>query len=127
VTKTVLTITESFVFPDFSSLYQSMDFKEERVSSVRQASSIIKKKSIDLIVAEFLYAYSTNYSGIYKSNLEVLLVSLIKYSPKTQVVVIANKDDFKYIHVLNAVEHPVLGALKMPTSLMAMRELLEKV
>jgi len=104
-----------------------MDYKEERVSSVRQASSIIKKRSVDLIVAEFLYTYSTNYSGIYKSNLEVLLVSLIKYSPKTQVVVIANKDDFKYIHVLDAVEHPVLGALKMPTSLMGMRELLEKV
>ena len=54
-------------------------------------------------------------------------MSLIKYSPKTQVVVIANKDDFKYIHVLDAVDYQVLGALKMPTSLMEMRELLEKV
>jgi len=54
------------------------------------------------------------------------LVSLIKYSPKTEVVVIANKYDFKYIHVLDAVEHPVLGTLKMPTSISEMRLLLDK-
>jgi len=122
VSKTVLTITESLVFPDFYSLYQNMDYKEERVSSVRQASFIVKKRSVDLIVAEFTYAYRSNYSAIYKSNLEVLLVSLIKYPPITKVIVIANKDDFKYIHVLDALEHPVLGALKMPKSLMAMRD-----
>ena len=127
MSKTVLTITESFVFPDFSYLYQTMDFKEERVFSIRQASSIIKKRSIDLIVAEFLYAYSTNYSGIYKSNLEVLLVSLIKYSPKTKVIIIANKDDFKYIHVLDAVDYPVHAALQMPIQFEKMGEILEKV
>lgn len=123
----VITVVESPLFPDYSDLYQQKGLTELRVNSIRKAINLVKKQPIDLIVAEFLYAYSTNYSGIYKSNLEVLLVSLIKYSPKTQVVVIANKDDFKYIHVLDAVEHPVLGALKMPTSLMAMRELLEKV
>ncbi|MCH9711309.1 MAG: hypothetical protein K0U20_01630, partial [Proteobacteria bacterium] len=80
---TVLSIVESPLFPDFSDLYQNKTMAELRVNSIRKAISLVKKQSIDLIVVEFFYAYSTNYSGIYKSNIEVLLVSLRKYSSKT--------------------------------------------
>jgi hypothetical protein len=65
---------------------------------------------------EFFYAYSTNYSGIYKSNIEVLLVSLIKYSPKTKVIVLANKKEIKHVGVLDAVDYPLHGVLQLPTS-----------
>jgi hypothetical protein len=89
---------------------------ERRVNSIRKALTLIKKQPVEFIVVEFFYAYSTNYSGIYKSNIEVLLVSLIKYSPKTKVIVLANKKEIKHVGVLDAVDYPLHGVLQLPTS-----------
>ncbi|MDG2395000.1 hypothetical protein [Candidatus Thioglobus sp.] len=122
---TIVTIVESPLFPDFSDLYQHKGLREFRVNSVRKAVTLIKKQPADFIVVEFFYAYSTNYSGIYKSNIEVLLVSLIKYSPNTKVIVLANKKEIKYIDVLAAVDYPLHGVLQLPTSLAQMKALLE--
>lgn len=122
--QTVLSVGESMMFPDFGELYQKRGWTEHRVNSVRKAASLIKKQPIDLIVAEFVYAYSTNYSGIYKSNLEVLLVSLTKYSPNTQVIVLANKKDIQYIDVLKAVDYPIHGVLQLPISSVSQMETL---
>ncbi len=112
----VISIIESILFPDCTQLYQNKGFKELRVNSIRKAVSLIKKQPVDYIVAEFFYAYSTNYSGIYKSNLEVLLVILIKYSPNAKVIVLAKKTEIKFINVLNAVDYPLHGVLQLPTS-----------
>ena len=125
--ETVLSVGESMMFPDFGELYQARGWTEYKVSSVRKATSLIKKQSIDLIVAEFVYAYSTNYSGIYKSNLEVLLVSLTKYSPNTKVIVLANKKDIQYLDVLKAVDYPIYGSLQLPADLSSMEQLLSTV
>ena len=121
----IITIVESPLFPDFSDLYQHKGLRELRVNSVRKAVTLIKKQPADFIVVEFFYAYSTNYSGIYKSNIEVLLVSLIKYSPNTKVIVLANKKEIKYIDVLAAVDYPLHGVLQLPTSSAQMKTLLE--
>ncbi len=112
----VISIIESILFPDCTQLYQNKGFKELRVNSIRKAVSLIKKQPVDYIVAEFFYAYSTNYSGIYKSNLEVLLVSLIKHSLNAKVIVLAKKTEIKFINVLNAVDYPLHGVLQLPTS-----------
>lgn len=122
----VLSIVESPLFPDFSNLYQHKAMTELRVNSIRKAVSLVKKQSIGLIVVEFFYAYSTNYSGIYKSNLEVLLVSLIKYSPTTKVVVLAKKKEIKFLSVLDAVDYPLHGVLQLPASSMQMEVLLDE-
>ena len=119
-----LSIVESPLFPDFSNLYQHKAMTELRVNSIRKAVSLVKKQSIDLIVVEFFYAYSTNYSGIYKSNIEVLLVSLFKYSPKTKVIVLARKKEMQHLHVLDAVDYPIHGVLQLPTSMSKMETLL---
>ena len=87
----IVTVVESPFFPDFSDLYQHKGLLESRVDSIRKAISLIKKQPAAYIVVEFFYAYSTNYSGIYKSNIEVLLVSLLKYSPNTKVIVLSKK------------------------------------
>jgi len=121
----IITIVESILFPDYSGLYQQYNLSERRVNSIRKALTLIKKQPIDFIVVEFFYAYSTNYSGIYKSNIEVLLVSLIKYSPKTKVIVLANKKEIKHIDVLAAVDYPLHGVLQLPTSLAQMKALIE--
>jgi hypothetical protein len=121
----VVSIIESMMFPDFGALYQRKGIEEFRVDSVRKAVTLVKKQPVDFIVAEFSYAYSTNYSGIYKSNLEVLLVSLIKYSPNTKVIVLAKKKEMQYLNVLDVVDYPVHGVLQLPvTSLTSMEGLL---
>ncbi len=120
----VISIIESILFPDCSDLYQRKGITELRVNSVRKAIALIKKQSVSFIMVEFFYAYSTNYSGIYKSNIEVLLVSLGKYSPNTKVIILAKKTEIKFIHVLNAVDYPLHGVLQLPTSLAKVEEVI---
>ncbi|MDB2590513.1 hypothetical protein N9345_05865 [Candidatus Thioglobus sp.] len=120
----VVTVVESPFFPDFSDLYDHKGLLESRVDSIRKAISLIKKQPAAYIVVEFFYAYSTNYSGIYKSNIEVLLVSLRKYSPNTKVIVLSKKSEIKFINVLEAVDYPLHGVLQLPTSLSKMEDLL---
>jgi hypothetical protein len=120
----VISIIESILFPDCSDLYQRKGITELRVNSVRKAIALIKKQSVSFIMVEFFYAYSTNYSGIYKSNIEVLLVSLGKYSPNTKVIILAKKTEIKFIHVLNAVDYPLHGVLQLPTSLAKVEEII---
>jgi hypothetical protein len=120
----VISIIESILFPNCSDLYQRKGITELRVNSVRKAIALIKKQSVSFIMVEFLYAYSTNYSGIYKSNIEVLLVSLGKYSPNTKVIILAKKTEIKFIHVLNAVDYPLHGVLQLPTSLAKVEEII---
>ncbi|EEZ80525.1 MAG: hypothetical protein HON13_05360 [Candidatus Thioglobus sp.] len=123
----VISIIESMMFPDFGALYQRKGIEELRVDSVRKAVTLVKKQPADYIVAEFSYAYSTNYSGIYKSNIEGLLVSLIKYSPNTKVIVLAKKKEMQYLNVLDSVDYPVHGVLQLPASLSQMEDLLDIV
>ena len=80
--ETILSIVESSMHPNYTELYQKNGRVETRVNSIRKAISLIKKQSFDFIIAEFFYAFSTNYSGVHKSNLDVLLISLNKYRPE---------------------------------------------
>ncbi|MDC9727366.1 MAG: hypothetical protein PSN35_05995 [Candidatus Thioglobus sp.] len=121
----VISIIESILFPDCSELYSRRGFDELRVNSVRKATALIKKQPVDFIVVEFFYAYSTNYSGIYKSNIEGLLVSLIKYSPNTKVIVLAKKKEMKFLNVLDAVDYPIHGVLQLPTSMNSVEALFD--
>jgi len=121
----VISIIESILFPDYSSLYQRKGFKELRVDSIRKATALVKKQPADFIVVEFFYAYSTNYSGIYKSNIEGLLVSLIKYSPNTKVIVLVKKKEMQFINVLEAVDYPLHGVLQLPATPTQMESLLD--
>ena len=52
-------------------------------------------------MAEFFYGYGNNYAGVNISNLDVLLHSLQKYSPDTNVIVLVDKSEFQYVDKLN--------------------------
>jgi len=52
-------------------------------------------------VAEFFYGYGNNYAGVNISNLDVLLYSLQKYSADSKVIVLVDKEEFKYVDKLN--------------------------
>jgi len=122
---TLISIVESSLHPNYNDLYQKNGLTETKVNSIRKAISLIKKQPVNYIVAEFFYAFSSNYSGVSKSNLDVLLVSLLKYSPNTRVIVLAEKAEFKYVDVLNELDFPVHAVLVHPTNAGQMEELLK--
>ncbi len=113
---TLVSIVESSLHPNYSDLYQKKGLTETKVNSIRKAINIIKKQRVDYIIAEFFYSYTTNYSGVSKSNLDVLLVSLIKYSPNTKVIVMVEKSEFKYVNVLDTLDYPIHAILVHPTT-----------
>jgi hypothetical protein len=121
----IISIVESAIHPNYSELYASKGLSEIKVNSVRKAINLIKKQSPRFIVAEFFYAYSTNYSGVHKSNLDVLLVSLRKYSPDTRIIVLSDKEDARFINVLDALDYPLHAVLIHPTTRADMQKLIE--
>ena len=100
--KTLYSIFESGAYPKFSELYASLGIEEVQFSSMRKAISALKKQP-DYIVAEFEYGYGNNYAGVNISNLDVMLYSLQKYSPETQVIVLVDKSEYQYVDKLNEI------------------------
>ena len=122
----IISVIESPMHPKFSELYTELGFSEIKVNSIRKAINLIKKQSPRYLVAEFFYAYSTNYSGVHKSNLDVLLVSLLKYSPTTRIIVFSDKEDARFIDVLDTLGFPLYATLVHPVDASQMRALLQR-
>jgi hypothetical protein len=120
----IISIVESSMHPNFSEEFRQKGLTEEKVNSVRKAINLLKKQPVRYIVAEFFYAYSTNYSGIHKSNLDVLLVSLRKYSPNTHVIVLVSKEERQYLNVLDALDFPLHAVLQHPVTRSQISEVL---
>ncbi len=96
----LFSIVESPQFPDFSALYKRLGLEEQRFDSVRKAIGGLKKKPPAIVVAEFVYGWSNNYSGVHISNLDVFLASLPKYGPDTRVIALAAKAELPYAEKL---------------------------
>ncbi len=64
----IISIVESSVHRNYSDLYDEKGLYEIKVNSVRKAIMLLKKQPVKYIVAEFFYAYSSNYSGVHQSN-----------------------------------------------------------
>ena len=112
--KTLFTIDETTPLPNFSSLYESLGITETRISSMRKTIALLKKQQPDFILAEFEYGYGNNYAGVNISNLDVMLHSLLKYSPESKVIVLVDKSEYQYVDKLNDIiqlhavlQHPV--------------------
>lgn len=94
----VFSIIESPTHPKLSDLYSELGYEELQLNSVRRAMNALKKYKPDVIVAEFFYAYSTNYSSNHISNLDSLLITLHKYpdyNPK--LILVCNKKEQQYV------------------------------
>ena len=100
-TKTLFSIIESPTHPFLTPLYNQMGIDELCFKHMRKLISKIKKVQPDYIAAEFFYGYGNNYAGINISNLDVMLYSLQRYSPKTKVIVFVDKDERQYVDKLN--------------------------
>jgi hypothetical protein len=122
--KIIFSIIESPTHPDFSANYRDMGLHEEVIDSMRKAIAKLKKVTPDYIVAEFAYAYSSNYQAIHTSNLDVLLHSLLKYSPETKVIVLVKKEELEYVGHIKEI-FPLHAILSYPVSPSEIRELLK--
>jgi hypothetical protein len=123
--KTLFSIIESSAQPNFSELYKTLGFKETKINSMRKAIAALKKQQPDFIVAEFFYGYGNNYAGVNISNLDVLLYSLQKYSADTRVIVLVDKDEYKYVDKLNEIIK-LHDTLKFPVNKKQMQESLSR-
>ncbi len=125
-TKTLFSIIESSGHPNFTELYNSLGIEEIKINSMRKAlaeikQATLKKQQPDFIVAEFFYGYGNNYAGVNISNLDVLLYSLQKYSAQTKVIVLVDKNEFKYVDKLNNIIK-LHNTLKFPVSIKQMQD-----
>jgi len=101
--KILFSIIESPAHPNFSALYNAQGIKQIKFSSMRKAIAALKKQQPEFIVAEFFYGYGNNYAGVNISNLDVLLYSLQKYSAAAKVIVLVDKNEYKYVGKLNEI------------------------
>ena len=125
--RTLFSLVESPIHPNFSELYRRLGFDEISLTSTRKAVSQLKKQVPDLVVADFVYGYSNNYSGIHISNLDVFLMSMQKFAPETRVIILAAADELEYaekmrdifpiaaIFPFNVQEMELEDVLKVPT------------
>jgi hypothetical protein len=120
----VFSIVESPTHKNFSGLYQKFGLKEVRLNSIRKANAELKKQLPDLVVAEFFYGYGSNYSGVHISNLDVFLVTLVKYHAQPKIIVLVDKSEADYVHQLNEI-YPISHILKHPVKENEMKPVLE--
>ena len=97
---TLFSIIESPTFPNFGAFFKKLGIEETRITSMRKALILLKKRQPDFIVCEFFYGYGNNYAGVNISNLDVMLYSLQKYSPESRVVVLVDKSEREHVDKL---------------------------
>ncbi len=86
--KQLLVVIELGGYPDFRKLYQQFGYEVQIESSMRKALAILKKKKIDVIVAEF------NYQHTFRdrlSNLESLIAAAQKQESADFIVLYENE------------------------------------
>jgi hypothetical protein len=111
--RSLFSIIESPMHPDFSALYERLGIKESKFSSMRKAISALKTQTPDLVVAEFIYGYGNNYAGVNVCNLDVFLYSLQKYAGNTGIIVLVDKSEYQFVEKLAAL-FPLHAVLRYP-------------
>ncbi|MEE9492056.1 MAG: hypothetical protein V3W04_01575 [Gammaproteobacteria bacterium] len=119
----LLSVIESPMHPNFSSLYRQLDIEEIRLGSQRKAISQIKSVKPDYIVADFMYGYGNNYAGVNISNLDVLLYSMQKYCRDTGIIVFVDKSEAQYVDKLNDIL-PLSAVMTYPVNETQMKAVL---
>lgn len=120
----LLSINESAMLPDCTSVLAALGIGETRVSSMRKAIAQLKTQAFDFVLCEFEYGYGNDYAGVTISNLDVMLYSLQKYSPDSRVIVVAQKEEMQYIDKLTAL-FPIHRILTSPVTPQAVAEALQ--
>jgi len=120
---TLYSVVATRFHPRLTTLYAQHNIEEEVFSSTRKVMAKIKKQAPDYLVADFVYGYSSNYAGVNISNLDVMLMTMQRYSPNTKVIVLAQKHEIQYVPKLHDIL-PLHGVLQLPISPQDMDKLL---
>jgi DNA-binding NarL/FixJ family response regulator len=92
----LFSIIESPHHPNFSALFARLGYDEMPLTSTRKAISQLKKQKPDVVVADFVYGFSNNYSGVHISNLDVFLMSMRKFAPDAAVIILTTPTEMEY-------------------------------
>lgn len=123
---TVYSIVESPLHPDLSSVYKSYGMNELKFNSMRKAIGQLKIQLPDIIVADFVYGYGSNYAGANVCNLDVFLRSLEPYGKETKMIVLVDKDEQEFVIKLHEL-FPLAMALLYPVKAENMTEVLKEL
>ena len=115
MSETVFSIIESPRHPNLTALFKRLGMNEVKLNSIRKANAELKKQLPDFVVAEFIYGYGSNYSGVHISNLDVFLVTLLKYKCEAKVIVLVDKTERQFVDKLNEIM-PLYEVLQFPVS-----------
>ncbi len=97
----VFSIVESPTHPKLTSLYEELGYEEIVLPSMRKAMAALKKQQPDVIVAEFFYAYGTNYASNHICNLDTLLITLQTYPDyHPKIIIVVKKSEKEYVSKL---------------------------
>lgn len=111
----LISVVESPTHPNLSRLYARLGLAEVRVESQRKAINLLKQDPPAFVVTEFFYTFNTYYQAINISNIDVMLNSLVKYSPETKVIALVSKADRPHVDKLQTT-HPLHAVLVHPVS-----------
>jgi hypothetical protein len=86
--KKLLSIIELGGYPDFKKLYESQGYEVIVESSMRKAFAVLKKKHIDVVVAEF------NYQHTFRDRMSSLesLIATVQKNELTQLIVLFERE-----------------------------------
>ncbi|MFK8028408.1 MAG: hypothetical protein AB8C40_10155 [Gammaproteobacteria bacterium] len=86
--KLLLAVIELGGYPDFRELYQQFGYEVVIESSMRKALSLLKKKKVDVIVAEF------NYQHTFRDRLSSLesIIALAQTNQQIEFIVLYEKE-----------------------------------
>lgn len=102
MTKPVLfTLTQTPDAPVFRSLYEDLGYEVMPFTTVRKSVNALKKYQPDIVIAQFIYAYSTNYASNHISNLDTLLITLQTLAgKKPHIIYLCNKQELVHLDEL---------------------------
>jgi len=123
---TVYSIIESPFYPDLSQVYPLFGMQELRFTSMRKAIGQLKQQLPDLIVADFVYGYGSNYAGANVCNLDVFLRSLEPFGKHYKLILFVDKEEQEFVQKLHDL-FPVTTALLNPVKPEHMKTVLKEL
>jgi len=124
VSGVLFSVVESPRHPRLDPLYSRLGLAVQSYTSVRKALTALKKGAPDYVVADFIYGYANNYSGVHISNLDVLLTALAKYAPAARVILLCEPGERVQAERLGAL-FPLHAILSYPCEAAHLEPLLQ--
>jgi len=113
--RTLFSLIESPMHPNFSALYQQLGIAEQRFTAARKLHKALQQQPPDFLVGEFIYGFGNNYAGANVCNLDVTLRALQRFAPHTKVIVFVPPPEAQYVDKLLEL-FPIHAVLKYPVT-----------